>query len=374
MVRPTRVRRLRQRRALHTAIVVAGVLSTVFVVNSAWAKDVTLVIGGRTRDVQTRSSSVEGLLTDEGVPLSAGLQVEPPPSTQLVDGMTVVVSPPPGVPADGLVVAASSTDVGVWVVERPNADPFGKADPANEGAQAPAVGSAGPPGVSVRAVVSGKDHDVSTNATTTGARLMAMGIRPDADDRVVPPPSTPLRDGMTVRYDQVATTVREMSVAIPYPVTTDYTSSMSPGHTKVLRPGSPGIAVKTVQVQTVNGVVTRRTVMQRRVLAPPVPEQRLSAPYSMSEGSLTEPGTGRGSQVGEASWYDPPWSGLTAAHPWQPFGTLVTVTDLATGRSVTVVIDDRGPFGEGRVIDLSPEAFAALAPLGRGILHVRLSW
>jgi len=53
---------------------------------------------------------------------------------------------------------------------------------------------------------------------------------------------------------------------------------------------------------------------------------------------------------------------------------LVTLTDAATGRSVTVVIDDRGPFGEGRVIDLSPEAFAALAPLGRGILHVELSW
>ena len=50
------------------------------------------------------------------------------------------------------------------------------------------------------------------------------------------------------------------------------------------------------------------------------------------------------------------------------------VTDLATGRSVTVVIDDRGPFAPGRVIDLSPEAFAALSPLGHGVLYVALSW
>ena len=67
-------------------------------------------------------------------------------------------------------------------------------------------------------------------------------------------------------------------------------------------------------------------------------------------------------------------SRMTAAHPWLPFGTRVTVTDVATGRSVTVVIDDRGPFGPGRIIDLSPEAFGALEPLGRGVLHVQLSW
>jgi rare lipoprotein A len=89
---------------------------------------------------------------------------------------------------------------------------------------------------------------------------------------------------------------------------------------------------------------------------------------------LTEPGTGAVSQTGNATWYDPPWTGLTAAHPWLPFGTHVTVTDVATGRSVTVVIDDRGPFGTGRIIDLSPEAFQQLQPLGRGVLNVALSW
>jgi rare lipoprotein A (peptidoglycan hydrolase) len=39
-----------------------------------------------------------------------------------------------------------------------------------------------------------------------------------------------------------------------------------------------------------------------------------------------------------------------------------------------VVIDDRGPFGPGRIIDLSPEAFAQLSPLGRGVLDVELNW
>jgi rare lipoprotein A len=52
----------------------------------------------------------------------------------------------------------------------------------------------------------------------------------------------------------------------------------------------------------------------------------------------------------------------------------VTVTDLDSGRSVTVTVNDRGPFSPGRIIDLSPEAFGALAPTGRGVLRVALAW
>ena len=147
-----------------------------------------------------------------------------------------------------------------------------------------------------------------------------------------------------------------------------------PGTSVLLRQGVPGMIDRTVRLTLVNGHVTDREVLARIVYLRPRTEERLSAPWSMYAGSLTEPETGATTEEGEATWYDPPWSGLTAAHPWLPFGTDVTVTDLATGRSVTVVIDDRGPFAPGRVIDLSPEAFAQLSPLGRGVVHVGLSW
>jgi len=232
----------------------------------------------------------------------------------------------------------------------------------------------GTPSVSVRAVVSGKVHDVSTNASTVGALLSAMGIEPDADDRVVPPPSTPLISGSTVRYDQVdVKAVRQFHV-IPYGVHTEYTSQMVPGTSVVLHRGVPGVVDRTVRLTVVNGHLEDRELVRKTVYLRPRTEERLSAPWSMYDGTLSEPGTGASTEAGEATWYDPPWSGLTAAHPWLPFGTHVTVTDLATGRSVTVVIDDRGPFAPGRVIDLSPEAFTALSPLGHGVLHVALSW
>jgi len=74
-------------------------------------------------------------------------------------------------------------------------------------------------------------------------------------------------------------------------------------------------------------------------------------------------------QVGEASWYGKGFHGkktaagekfdendLTAAHPTLPMGTEATVTNLESGKSVEVTINDRGPYSKGRDIDLSKEA------------------
>ena len=88
-------------------------------------------------------------------------------------------------------------------------------------------------------------------------------------------------------------------------------------------------------------------------------------------------------EEGIASWYGYPYHGrraasgeiynmydMTAAHKTLPFGTQVRVHDLDNGRDVTVRINDRGPFVEGRIIDLS---YAAAQAMGMpGLAHVRL--
>jgi peptidoglycan lytic transglycosylase len=63
---------------------------------------------------------------------------------------------------------------------------------------------------------------------------------------------------------------------------------------------------------------------------------------------------------------------LTAAHPTLPFGTRLRVTNVATGRSVTVRVNDRGPYIAGRVVDVSYSAAGALGIIGRGIAKVKL--
>ena len=63
---------------------------------------------------------------------------------------------------------------------------------------------------------------------------------------------------------------------------------------------------------------------------------------------------------------------LTAAHPTLPFGTRLRVTDVATGRSVTVRVNDRGPYVPGRVVDVSYSAAQTLGMVGRGVANVKL--
>jgi rare lipoprotein A len=63
---------------------------------------------------------------------------------------------------------------------------------------------------------------------------------------------------------------------------------------------------------------------------------------------------------------------LTAAHPSLPFGTKLRVTDVSSGRFVTVRVNDRGPFVRGRVVDISPSAAEALGMVDKGVANVRL--
>jgi len=63
---------------------------------------------------------------------------------------------------------------------------------------------------------------------------------------------------------------------------------------------------------------------------------------------------------------------LTAAHRTLPFGTKVRVTDVTTGKSVTVRVNDRGPFINGRVIDVSHAAAESLGMTGKGVAKVKL--
>ena len=122
--------------------------------------------------------------------------------------------------------------------------------------------------------------------------------------------------------------------------------------------------VERYRMRVVDGEVVANVLLGRHVEIAAVSARRV----------VGRAATGAGTQVGEASYYTfAPGNGLTAAHPWLPFGTVVTVRNLANGKTVTVTINDRGPFG-GRIIDLSVEAFRRIAPLGAGVCQVRLTW
>jgi rare lipoprotein A (peptidoglycan hydrolase) len=76
--------------------------------------------------------------------------------------------------------------------------------------------------------------------------------------------------------------------------------------------------------------------------------------------------------TGEASWYET--RDGTCASPFLAFGTVVTVTDIATGSSIRCTVDDRQADTPGRVIDLSYDGFEQLDDPAAGLIEVRVSW
>jgi rare lipoprotein A (peptidoglycan hydrolase) len=55
-------------------------------------------------------------------------------------------------------------------------------------------------------------------------------------------------------------------------------------------------------------------------------------------------------------------------------GATLTVTNMATGMSVSCVVVSRGPYGAGVVVDLAEATFAVLAPPSQGVAYVRVTW
>ena len=92
------------------------------------------------------------------------------------------------------------------------------------------------------------------------------------------------------------------------------------------------------------------------------------------------------SQTGIASWYGDPFhgqrtasgdiydmDGMTAAHQTIPFGTRIGVDNLDNGRSIELVVNDRGPFVRGRILDVTRAAAQDLGMMGPGTARVRIT-
>ena len=95
---------------------------------------------------------------------------------------------------------------------------------------------------------------------------------------------------------------------------------------------------------------------------PPYTETGTASYYAMSlEGNPTA--------SGEIYHHD----SLTAAHPSLPLGTKLKVENLDNGKTVVVRVNDRGPYVDNRILDLSRAAFKQLAPLSEGLIEVEIT-
>jgi uncharacterized protein YabE (DUF348 family) len=330
------------------------------------SKEVTLVVDGRPRTVGTLSSSVAGLLEQEEIDLGSHDRVTPPPDAALIEGMEIRV-----LLAKQITLLVDGVKRTEWITGDKSVRQVLEQVNIRAGRNAYLEPSRGAPvedgdvivykpAVDIRLTVGGNLRHVITNVEDVGLLLDDLGIEIGAEDVVDPRLGTPLEGGMEVRVIRVAHREAFEDLPIAYPTEVRRSARMMSGVRVVEQQGAPGLLRKTFEVRLEDGKEVGRKLLRTQVIRQPVTEVVIEG---------TRPPH---IETGLASWYHR--DGMVAAHKTLPFGTQVKVMNLATGRSVVVVINDRGPYIGGRVIDLSDDAYAQLAHLGSGTIQVRLAW
>ena len=356
-VRPTRVRRLRIHRAIQ-AIDVRRRLARCCraACGSRLRTHVTLVVDGRAEAISTNSSNVRRAAAGRGLTLDAGVRVAAAAGDRARrrhDRGGESGAAAPGVRDRSLRMPTrlpEPTDVGVWVVERTSCGPV--AGIAAELDEAPVSAPTSEPLRSCPCEPSWRGRCTTSRPTRArpGNSSRPWGSSPTLMTASVHHPAPPFDVDDDPRRPGRRSSTRVVRRADPVRRAHGLLRrSCVPGHVDgSWMPGVRGARSTTERV-TVGQRPDRASAWCSAAGSParPVDERRLLGP----EPSAAVP---RGPD-GQRRRARPAWRRGTTRRgrasrppsPWLPFGTQVTVTDVATGRSVIVVINDRGPFSPG---------------------------
>ncbi|MBB4916252.1 septal ring lytic transglycosylase RlpA family protein [Streptosporangium saharense] len=212
--------------------------------------------------------------------------------------------------------------------------------------------------------ISNDDAHLATTVALTGARQSTNAPQPQdtplpgtqppgaAPGGAVPSPAPPSPTG---------------SLPAPLPVSPSGTAAASPSDTATIPQGSPSPGSPT------QGTATPSPTAVPEASDTPKPEKTRKAakpkPRVISSGTCGASYYAEGQMTASGERFNP--NAMTAAHKTLPMGSRVRVTNPANGESVTVRINDRGPYIGGRCLDLSRAAFSAIGSINAGVMHVR---
>lgn len=191
--------------------------------------------------------------------------------------------------------------------------------------------------------------------------LSEAGVTLDEDDIVKPERTVSGFRGMDIVVTRVDIREEIVEKSVAFEKKSNEDDKLSWRKTVVTQKGELGKDQLVYRVSSHDGKEVNRKLLRTERIKDPVPE-------IVTQGTHVELGK---SHTGAASWYA--WTGtMAAANPWLPKGSYVKVTNTENGKSVIVVINDRGPFVPGRIIDLDKVAFAKIASVGAGVINVKM--
>lgn len=390
-VRPNRPAIVARRRSLRLRrrMIVTGLavlVAAAFVVVAAQAmggtpprRDVTVSVDGQASTIVTRAGTVGSLLAAQGVVVREGDRVTPSLSTPLEQGMPVHIIRAFGirVDVDGTVSRHRTTRHRLGAIRRELGLPaglvrVGEAAPIRRG---DVVVLRTPHDVTL--TVDGTSTPISAaTALTVGELLAAQNISVAPTDEVAPALDAGLTTGMSVQVIRVTPDQVVEDKTIPFETEYRDDANLAAGHTRTIREGHNGRSRVVSDVVRKDGEITEWNVASSVVVEAPV--TRIVARGTKKSGSQAPPpapatGGGRSIGGGYATWYASHAGSGACAHLTLPFGTIVKLV-ASNGRTAQCRVGDRGPQAwTGNSIDLNPDVFQQLAPLGTGRIYVTMS-
>lgn len=213
----------------------------------------------------------------------------------------------------------------------------------------------------VTLTVGGETKRIITHQTDVEKTLYENGITLDEDDFILPKGEGVVTDGMKVSVVRVTIEEKIIEKAIPFEKKVQEDDKLSWRKTIVTQKGQNGTRRFVYKVSSHDGKEVDRKLVKQEVTQEPVAEMTTQGTYVAVGKAHTGLGT----------WYA--YTGtLAAASPWLPMGSYVRVTNRDNGKQVIVKINDRGPFGKNRILDLDKVAFAKIASLGAGVINLKV--
>lgn len=366
---------------------------------------VTFSVDGVSQQAKVKPGTVKQALAQRGITVGPHDDVQPSLDSEIHDGQVITVNY-----GRRVVVTIDGKKVVRWTTAKNVAEvlaQLNQSDPDNlvSVSRSLDISRAGlsfsmQTAKDVTVTIGGKTQKITAVGTVADA-LKAAKVEVDSSDAVNTGLGTPLSDGMKITLTMVDQKSQKRRVAVPFSTKKVEDSSLPKGEIKVITKGVNGIneetwtvvfkdgkkvSEKKVSSKVVNAPVTQVVKVGTKTASSSSPSTRSSSAShrstaSQSSDPVTSGTTCLASTYGEGDGtaggptasgetFDP--SAFTAASKTLPLGSTIRVTNVSNGRTVTVRINDRGPYVGGRCLDLSTAAMNAIAP-GQGLVTVRYS-
>jgi uncharacterized protein YabE (DUF348 family) len=213
----------------------------------------------------------------------------------------------------------------------------------------------------IKILADGKNSEIYVLGNSVANALWENNIWLGEDDFTKPALNSPLQKNTVIEVIRVDIREEVLKKDIPFKTKENEDDDLGWRVKKVTQKGEKGIKEVAYKVVSHNGKEITRKILNENITKEPVTE-------IVTQGTYMKLGKGK---EGQGTWYAFK-GGMFAASTTLARGSYAKVTNTENGKTVIVQINDYGPQGKGRIIDLDKVAFEKLASLGAGVIGVKV--